>query len=170
MKLFKPWKKVKNYKMFVMTTLNKIASRQTWSVKSGRELGGIVHERFDQCSTEVAQENSPWKQQMWEAPVHGWRREISRYYIALVFCRKQDQWSVNCTVVTALADRKNFFIERNLCLIVGIQTTEQTSAIGVVVWSANTGIIKAYAIDGKGKTAAVRMEYHWQATPITQKR
>ena len=36
-----------------------------------------------------------------------------------LFCRKQDHWSVNCTVVTALADRKKFFVDRNLCFNCG---------------------------------------------------
>ena len=32
-----------------------------------------------------------------------------------LFCRKQDHWSVSCTVVISLADRKKFFVDRNLC-------------------------------------------------------
>ena len=31
---------------------------------------------------------------------------------------------VPCTLVTTLADRKKFFVDHNLCLIVDIQTTE----------------------------------------------
>ena len=40
--------------------------------------------------------------------------EISRCHIASFFC-KQDHWSENCTIVTALADRKKFFVDCNLC-------------------------------------------------------
>ena len=36
-----------------------------------------------------------------------------------LFCRKRDHWSVNCTVVTALADRKKFFVDQNLCFNCG---------------------------------------------------
>ena len=36
-----------------------------------------------------------------------------------LFCRKQDHWSVDCTVVTALPDRKKFFVDQNLCFNCG---------------------------------------------------
>ena len=36
-----------------------------------------------------------------------------------LFCHKQDHWSVNCTIVTALADRKKFFVDCNLCFNCG---------------------------------------------------
>ena len=36
-----------------------------------------------------------------------------------LFCRKQEHWSEDCTLVTALADRKKFFIDHNLCFNCG---------------------------------------------------
>lgn len=36
-----------------------------------------------------------------------------------LFCRKHDHWSENCTVVTALANRKKFFVDHNLCFNCG---------------------------------------------------
>ena len=44
-------------------------------------------------------------------------------------------------------------------LIVDVQTTEQTSAVGEVARSVNTSIIEAYAIDWRGK-AVIQMESH----------
>ena len=38
-----------------------------------------------------------------------------------LFCRKQEHWSEDCTLVTALADRKKFFIDHNLCFNCGRQ-------------------------------------------------
>ena len=36
-----------------------------------------------------------------------------------LFCRKQEHWSEDCTLVTALADRKKFFVDHNLCFNCG---------------------------------------------------
>ena len=32
-----------------------------------------------------------------------------------LFCRKQERWSEDCTLVTTLADRKKFLVDHNLC-------------------------------------------------------
>ena len=76
-----------------------------------------------------------------------------------LFCRKQEHWSEDCTLVTALADRKKFFVDHNLSLIVDVQTTEHTSAVDVAAPSVNSNTIEAYAIDRRGK-AVIQMECH----------
>ena len=39
-----------------------------------------------------------------------------------LFCRKQDQWSDSCSVVTELADRRKFFVDHSLCFNCGRST------------------------------------------------
>ena len=36
-----------------------------------------------------------------------------------LFCRKQDHWSANCTIVTELVHRRKFFMDHSLCFNCG---------------------------------------------------
>ena len=108
--------------------------------------------------------NGPWK--IWLKHLFAQKTgDKQKPYCPLY--QTHDHLSVNCTIVTALVDSKKFFI---FVLIAGVQTTEQTNALCMVVYSANTGIIPAYVIDRRGETAAAQTQHHWQATLITWRR
>ena len=120
---------------FVMTTLNKLPQVKPDLV------------RVDESWEEWSMEDLIDALQEWLRRNHVESSKCEKASVLTepycLFCRKQKHWSEDCTLVTTLADRKKFFVDHNLCLIVDIQTTEQTSAVGVVARSANTSIIEA---------------------------
>ena len=87
------------------------------------------------------------------------QKQVDKLKPYCLFCRKQEYWSEDCTLVTALADRKKFFVDHNLCFNCGRSNHEQTSAVGVFARCANTSIIETYAIDRRGK-AVIQVECH----------
>ena len=71
--------------------------------------------------------NGPWK--IWLKHLFAQKTgDKQKPYCPLY--QTHDHLSVNCTRVTALVDSKKFFI---CVLIAGVQTTEQTNALRMVV-------------------------------------
>ncbi len=140
---------------FVMTTLNKLPHVKPDLVRVDEnweeDLNGTLQKWLRSNHTENCKcEKHPFAQRPGD--------NQSPYYL---LCRKRDHWIGKCTIVRGLVNRKKFFMDHNLCFNCGcsIQATDQSSAVDVLVQSANTGIIQAYVTNRRERTS-VRTGFH----------
>ena len=106
------YEKLQKLQGFVMTTLNK-----------------LLHVKID-----LVRVDENWEEWSMEDLIDALQKWLRRNHIENSKCEKHlfmengnkptpyclfCHWSVNCTIVTALADRKKFFVDRNLCFNCG---------------------------------------------------
>ena len=102
---------------FVMTTLNKLPQVKPDLV------------RVDESWEEWSMEDPIDALQKWLRRNHVERSKCEKHLFSqkqgdnlkpyCLSCRKQEHWSEDCTLVIALADRKKFFVDHNLCFNCG---------------------------------------------------